>query len=541
MSRSLAALRPDVADLWHPTLNAPLTPYDVPCFSSRSAYWQCDKGHEYEQVISKKTIRVSHCPICTNSRVLAGYNDLATTNPNVAAEWHPTRNAPLLPTEVAAGSSKKLWWQCALSHEWQTSVNDRNQGTNCPYCSNAKVLAGYNDLESSNATLAAEWHSTRNGKMTPSNVGAGSNSSVWWQCVKGHEWRKRVVDRNKYGYGCPYCANKLVLEGFNDFATTHPELVRTWHPSKNGALAPNQIITFGNRHIWWQCELGHEWRAIIKERKNGTGCPVCANRKLQAGFNDLQTLNPAVAAFWHPQLNHPTLPSDISPQAHKKYWWQCELGHEWKSTPSNRERGQGCPFCANQKVLEGFNDFASQHPELANEWHPTMNLPHLPKDVISGTHRRFWWKCEFGHEWKTQVAERVNGTGCPTCATYGFDPNKPAEFYFIENHAHRAYKLGITNGGTNRIARFGQRGWHVIHIVRLPDGHKVRALEAAMLTWIRQEANLPPFLGRREMGNAAGWTETFARDEIDEDLVLQKMRETCESLSIPFDGTPEPS
>jgi hypothetical protein len=467
--------------------------------------------------------------------VLQGYNDLATTSPNIAAEWHPSRNHPLKPTELTAGSNSKVWWMCGLGHEWITSVNERKQGTGCPYCSNAKVLAGYNDLKTLNPLLSAEWHPTKNSPLSPTEIGAGSGKNVWWRCQSGHEWRAKVVSRN-LGAGCAVCSGKSLQIGLNDLATTHPNLAEEWHPTNNGIITPSNVINNGHRAVWWRCALGHEWKATIKDRKQGTDCPYCANRKVMSGYNDLGTVLPEIAAYWHPTRNLPLTPERVAPKSHKKFWWQCEKGHEWQATPSNSSRAdrKGCPYCGNYTVLEGFNDFETLQPTLAAEWHPTHNLPDLPSQFLAGSHKRFWWRCEFGHEWKTQIAERVNGTGCPSCASYGFDPSKPADFYFIEHISHRAYKVGITNAETRRLAKFGKQGWETIHIVHLPDGHKVRKLEAQVLTWIRQDAKLPPFLGRKDMRSAAGWTETFARDEIDEERVLQKIRETCDALAIPF-------
>ena len=79
--------------------------------------------------------------------------------------------------------------------------------------------------------------------------------------------------------GCPYCANKLVYRGYNDLATTHPELAAEWHPTKNENLTP-QDITFGSgKKVWWQCKNNHEWEASVDNRTKGRGCPVCSSRR----------------------------------------------------------------------------------------------------------------------------------------------------------------------------------------------------------------------------------------------------------------------
>ena len=71
--------------------------------------------------------------------------------------------------------------------------------------------------------------------------------------------------------------NKKVLVGFNDLATTHPQIAAQWHPILNGKLTP-KMVTFGsNQRVWWKCEVGHIWKAPIV-RRAGTQmsrCPVC--------------------------------------------------------------------------------------------------------------------------------------------------------------------------------------------------------------------------------------------------------------------------
>ena len=74
------------------------------------------------------------CPYCSNRRVLAGFNDLATTHPDLAAEWHPHRNGDLRPDAVTAGFRGKVWWRCERDHEWEAQVIKRVRRRSCPHC-----------------------------------------------------------------------------------------------------------------------------------------------------------------------------------------------------------------------------------------------------------------------------------------------------------------------------------------------------------------------------------------------------------------------
>ena len=117
----------------------------------------------------------------------AGVNDLATKRPDLATEWHPTKNGDLKPTDVTAGSEKKAWWRHQVEdgswHEWQAKVCDRTgaRSSGCPYCANRKVLAGFNDLATKRPDLAAEWHPAKNGDLEPSAILAGSHRKFWWR------------------------------------------------------------------------------------------------------------------------------------------------------------------------------------------------------------------------------------------------------------------------------------------------------------------------------------------------------------------------
>ena len=111
-------------------------PNQVTPFSNRRAWWICEKGHEYNTVIAHRTQSSSGCPYCSNRKVLAGYNDLATIKPKIAEQWHPALNGELTPQTVTAGSRKKVWWQCSAGHIWRAVIYSRAgpQTCGCPVC-----------------------------------------------------------------------------------------------------------------------------------------------------------------------------------------------------------------------------------------------------------------------------------------------------------------------------------------------------------------------------------------------------------------------
>ena len=271
-----------------------------------------------------------------------------------------------------------------------------------------------NSLAVVNPQLASEWHPHKNNGLLPEYVSAYSNKKAWWICEKGHEW-EAVINSRKNGVGCPYCAGKKAIVGVNDLATVNSKLASEWHPTKNKSLTASDVTSSSNRRVWWQCEKGHEWQAMIYDRSNGCGCPICSGHQVLIGYNDLATVNPKLSSEWHPTKNGSLMPSCVTSGSDKKVWWQCKNGHEWQAVISSRKNGYGCPLCAGQKVIIGVNDLATVNPSLANEWHPTKNKDLHPSDVMSGTKKKVWWLGTCGHEWEAQINSRNKGVCCMVC------------------------------------------------------------------------------------------------------------------------------
>ena len=164
----------DVLREWHPTLNNGLFPKDVPYGYSKKVWWVCGKRHEWQQRVDDRIFNGHGCPYCAGKKVWPGFNDLASQMPEIAAQWHPTKNGTLTPEMVTTGSKRKIWWVCYKGHEWQTTVKSRAEGCSCPYCANRAVIKGYNDLATTHPQLAQQWHPTKNGRLTPEDVVAGT-------------------------------------------------------------------------------------------------------------------------------------------------------------------------------------------------------------------------------------------------------------------------------------------------------------------------------------------------------------------------------
>lgn len=212
------------------------------------------------------------------------------------------------------------------------------------------TLTEKNCLINSYPIIASEWNYEKNTilcpGLSPHNIAYGSMKNVWWKCRMGHEWLSRPNNRTGSNMrGCPYCSNKRVYKD-NCLATKAPELVKEWHPIKNGKLTPNDVVFASNKKVWWQCEKGHEWRAVIGSRScDGRNCPYCSNQKV-CEDNCVATKNPELMQEWNFGKNKDVSPYDIFPSDQKNVWWKCSKGHEWKNTTKDRVYGGiNCHVC----------------------------------------------------------------------------------------------------------------------------------------------------------------------------------------------------
>ena len=283
---------------------------------------------------------------------MLNFYDYCMNNGNAAllSRWNAERNGEYTPTNTSYGSHRRVWWRCENGHEWQANIYDvARSGGGCPVCAGKTAMKGCNDLATLYPELRAEWNTDKNDALTPEDVTAGSGRRVWWRCEKGHEWQAAVKDRTILHAGCPYCANRLIIPGFNDLATLCPELVEQWDVERNGGLTPESVSAGSNKMVWWRCEKGHGWQAYVRSRTGrDSGCPYCTGKKVLEGFNDLATVFPTIANQWHPTLNGDMKPTEISPGCNKKVWWICEEGHIWKTSVCARtakRRHTGCPVC----------------------------------------------------------------------------------------------------------------------------------------------------------------------------------------------------
>lgn len=346
-----------------------------------------------------------------------GKNDLESQFPALAREFDVELNFPLTPATVMFGSAKRVFWNCAEGHSYDLTVSNRTFGKqNCPLCANRRVLAGLNDLESQRPEIALEWDQNLNNDVGPSEVYFRSTKKVFWRCKNGHSYQSAIRSRTGRGSGCSICSNHTVLIGFNDLATTHPELLKEWDYEANEGLSPSDLVSGSEKKVFWKCNKGHSYQAIPYNRLKGSGCTVCSGQKVLAGFNDLATTRPDLAREWDCEKNVGTAPEQVTAGSNRKRYWLCPTKHSYSASVAQRASGKGCAYCAGQKVLPGFNDLSTTDPELAKKWDFEKNAPAVPESFSMGTTKKFYWLCKKKHSHLAGINSKARGNGCPVCA-----------------------------------------------------------------------------------------------------------------------------
>lgn len=424
---SLETDRPDLVSEWDFGKNIGISPSELGSSSHAKVWWICALGHGFRASIGNRAQNNTGCPVCANRIILPGFNDFATSYPELLAEWDFSRNVGLSPERIPKTYQKKVWWNCPLGHGYQAAPAGRtSNGTGCPVCAGKIVLTGFNDLASRNPKIAKEWDFERNGALTPQEVSWSSGRDVWWKCERGHEFHSRISSRSASGRAgrCPVCLNQTVVQGENDLASTHPSIAAEWNSKRNSGVLPASVVAGSSRKVWWVCsqDSRHEWEATPSARVRGRGCPICAHKRIVPGLNDFVTNWPEIALEWNNTLNKPVKPEELSPgSSSRRYWWTCVKGHDFKQTINARTNLRaGCPYCANQSLLRGYNDLQTLRPDLAVEWNYTLNGFKRPEDVLAGSKQKVWWQCSAypDHSWSVSPSNRggQRKTGCPICA-----------------------------------------------------------------------------------------------------------------------------
>lgn len=244
-------------------------------------YWLCPLGHSYEMTMNKRYYYKYNCLICSGKIVLPGYNDLESQNPDVLQYWDYEKN-DIAPNEITATSGKKAWWKCEKGHSYESKIASKNnknfRNTGCPYCTMQRRIPGENDLFTVYPNLKEYWDYEKNNGIDTTTLALNTMKKYYWICENGHSDIRSISSLVSTGkYLCNYCNNNKIISGYNDVATTHPNVIKEWNYNKN-TISPQNITYGNNKKIYWICSNNHEWISILKDKiRYQNKCRICSN------------------------------------------------------------------------------------------------------------------------------------------------------------------------------------------------------------------------------------------------------------------------
>lgn len=421
---SFAEVYPEISHQWHPTKNKQ-KPNEVISGSNQKYWWICDltKDHVWQASCYQRGVRNTGCPFCAGHKVSIS-NSLESKFPEVAAQWHPSKNGELKPSDVTYGSKKLVWWQCELHHEhiWQAKVNGRTAqgGRGCPMCTRqtsipeVRILAELQTLFPDTKSREKIHRLEVDVYIPTLKIGVEFDGSYFHK-DKIKKDKEKSLKLEKHGV-------TLVRVRQEPLTAIQPQDVVV----KNGELSKQELNVI----------LG----AISRVAESNTVNDILNRYQKLNGFigdelfnkyvsyfpnpfpeETLSAAHPEIAKLWDYEKNFPLTPDNFKPFSQKKAHWKCKKhdDHLWeeKIAITVRHNG-GCPFCSFHRVSD-LNRLSKLYPDLAEQWHSTLNGKKTPDEFGKGSREVVWWQCKKDHRhvWDASISSRVGQRqGCPFCA-----------------------------------------------------------------------------------------------------------------------------
>lgn len=422
----------DIAKEWDYSSNVG-KPEDYVFGSTYSANWICSKcGHKWNAKILSRTKRGTGCPKCgLKKRGQSKHlNSIKTngwiTDEILIKEWDSNKNKPHF--EYTKYSNESVWWICSkCGYNYKSKISNRtslNRG--CPLCSNQIVVSGKNDLSTTHPELALEWNYDKNGSLTPQTVSHGSGKKVWWKCQNGHEYQATILHRSS-GTNCPIC-NSGRQTSFAEQAIffyvkkIYPDAINRYKAPFLNRMELDIFIPSINLAIEYDGEAWHKNNSLKREQEK---YEICKSNKIKLiRIREKVPEKPYLIAdscinlkgnMWeHKQLEIliRELIRFLDPRSN--FWTRKNPKTIYSPLDININRDR---FEIQKNIsLSKNKSLKSLYPNIAKEWHPTLNENLTASQVAPHSDLKVWWLCsECQNEYSASVSHRVSGTGCPKC------------------------------------------------------------------------------------------------------------------------------
>ena len=420
--KPLVETHPQLADEWDYKTNGELTPYNVTAHLYKRVNWICHKGHHWAAFVSARANKNIGCPQCKK--------EWGTSFPEQAIYFYLRKVTDAQNRYIFKGEEIDIYLD---NKEWNTAI----EYDGAYYHS---TLTSQNREKKKNQLLAD--NGIRLIRIKEGDYDKVSNGIIYVKYQNDHTYLKWVIneilklcdkeeyidqlnidierDRNQI------YAQYIQSEKENSIVAKMPEVAKQWDYVKNGDIRPEYISCTSHKKFYWKCEKGHSWKAEVNTRLMGHGCPYCAGVILAPGENDLLSQNPELVKEWDYDSNGALTPDKITVNNGKRVWWVCKTcGHHWAVGVGHRNKGEGCPKCADKqrtlskhkRIVASKGSFADNYPHLLNEWDYDKNRGLDPKMLPPHCGKKVWWICSTcGHTWPATMDQRAKGRGCNQCA-----------------------------------------------------------------------------------------------------------------------------
>ncbi len=388
---------------------------------TKKYWWNCSicQG-EYLCSIPIRREVIDSCPYCNDEQPLKGYNTISDIHPELTSYWSNKNTQKIDEITLSEAKNKKYIWLCdccnlefneklSIFLDKFSNINNRELKKICPYC-NKKIPKPEESLGYKKPFLKSEWLENINGDIY--NVFSNSNDIIEWICRKCHRnYKAKISNRAEDDKCCPYCSNRKLIKGINDLATTHPHLIKEW-----SSLNDRQLSCLTNKSsykAWWNCSVcSNTYQQVVSHKfTSKISCPYCRKVKILKGFNDLATTHPWLIKEWSTSNDRDF--SSLMCNSNYRAWWKCsECSREYQQTVKKKilMNISCCLYCQKNKVLKGFNDLATTHEYLLNEWDYLNNiLLAKPTEIDEKSNKIVWWICKDNpnHRYKFKINEKI--------------------------------------------------------------------------------------------------------------------------------------
>jgi hypothetical protein len=368
----------------------------------------CEKHGKFEQTPDQH-LRGSGCPQCSRLRQ-AEKNTLTETEvrERLCKKGYKLKSS-------YQGSRVPIDLECSLGHRWSAiPANVLNRNGGCPDC----AIHKRGESQKLSMRQLDSVLSSKGIKLIGEYI--NSHTRTEFECKNGHRWQTSYHSIQG-GNGCPYCSRKIQYT----FESAYRKL-------EDKGIKLLTHISKATDYAELECIKGHRWRAVVSSVVNRTGCPECYRQS--AGENQKLTLDEVNSTLYARGFS---MNGDYKNVA-KLHEFTCIRGHQWTANLNRIRSGDGCPHCYGNVPL------------TLDEINQRLSIRGIIlSDGFQNTMSSATFTCEKHHTWEAIVSNVLHGSGCPSCAEYGFNTEKPAEFYYARifqtTQNPELWMIGITN------------------------------------------------------------------------------------------------